>query len=372
MDNDRRLTRYAIDPGYAQYYEGRAFEPPRDTRYPGIAVWLLLKRRLEATGAQVATADSFADATDLSDVRLITHCWTDLSARLVKRGARPIVLVCGEVPTVAWKCYRLMPRLSSMFCHVFGYPGLARRISGRARFHETFDPNAKRTPPTDRWRDRSFIVAVNSNIKPTPVNLLELLRAVPSRLWSPLPVPLRPSVRRQLAGLLDRELSRELYSARYQLIRNFARVPGFDLYGRGWDNAGPLHQLASQEVLSCWRGPIEDKDDVVRRYRFALCVENCAFPGAISEKIFDGIFAGAIPVYLGAPDIERYVPPSTFVDIRRFSRFDELLLYLQTMDPLEAERMRAEGRDFVSSHRFDPFSQDEIAECLAAAALDAA
>ena len=42
------------------------------------------------------------------------------------------------------------------------------------------------------------------------------------------------------------------------------------------------------------------------------------FAGYISEKIFDCFFAGTVPLYLGAPDIEDYIPADTFIDLRQF------------------------------------------------------
>ena len=41
----------------------------------------------------------------------------------------------------------------------------------------------------------------------------------------------------------------------------------------------------------------------------------------ITEKIFDCFYAGTIPVYLGAPDVARWLPPECFIDMRRFGGY---------------------------------------------------
>eukprot|EP01048_Picozoa_sp_COSAG05_P005176 COSAG05_NODE_301_length_11860_cov_30.927812_3_plen_348_part_00 len=60
--------------------------------------------------------------------------------------------------------------------------------------------------------------------------------------------------------------------------------------------------------------------DVLRRYRFYLAFENTCEPGYITEKVYNALDAGAIPVYLGAPDVELYVPKGSIMDAREMAR----------------------------------------------------
>ena len=43
--------------------------------------------------------------------------------------------------------------------------------------------------------------------------------------------------------------------------------------------------------------------DIFKRYKFALVMENENYPGYVTEKIVNGFFGGAIPVYYGTTDI---------------------------------------------------------------------
>ncbi|MFC1672130.1 hypothetical protein ACFL01_03235, partial [Planctomycetota bacterium] len=112
----------------------------------------------------------------------------------------------------------------------------------------------------------------------------------------------------------------ELYSKRVEAIRWFERhhADDFDLYGIGWDEPNYFHgstfiralnhsrmlrRLLSKPFPS-YRGPVERKHDVLRRYRFSICYENARdIPGWITEKIFDCFFAGCVPVYWGANNV---------------------------------------------------------------------
>jgi len=51
---------------------------------------------------------------------------------------------------------------------------------------------------------------------------------------------------------------------------------------------------------------------------FVLCMENTITPGYVSEKFHDGILSRRVPLYLGCPNIEDYVPTDMFVDLRDF------------------------------------------------------
>lgn len=51
-------------------------------------------------------------------------------------------------------------------------------------------------------------------------------------------------------------------------------------------------------------GPVKDKVDFCRGYKFNLALENCSSPGYTTEKIMEAYAANAIPIYYGNPQIE--------------------------------------------------------------------
>ena len=98
------------------------------------------------------------------------------------------------------------------------------------------------------------------------------------------------------------------------------------------------------------------------RYRFAICYENMVLDGWITEKLFDCLYAGVVPIYLGAPDINDAVDPGCYIDARRFASYDEMQQYLDALSPTDYERLRAAGREYLGSDTFRQFSPDAFAD----------
>jgi hypothetical protein len=82
-----------------------------------------------------------------------------------------------------------------------------------------------------------------------------------------------------------------------------------------------------------WR---PSKLDVIANYKFDLAFENAITEDYVSEKFFDPLLAGAVPVYLGAPNVEMFAPGDhCFINTADFSGpkdLAEYLLYLQQHD----------------------------------------
>lgn len=58
----------------------------------------------------------------------------------------------------------------------------------------------------------------------------------------------------------------------------------------------------------------------IARYRFTLAFENSIARDYVSEKFFDPLIVGSVPVYLGAPNIDDYAPArDCFIRVADFS-----------------------------------------------------
>lgn len=61
-------------------------------------------------------------------------------------------------------------------------------------------------------------------------------------------------------------------------------------------------------------GPVKDKYEFQRQYKFSIAFENSAFPGYVTEKITQAWAAGTIPIYWGNPDIEKEFNNNAFIN----------------------------------------------------------
>ena len=157
-------------------------------------------------------------------------------------------------------------------------------------------------------------------------------------------------------------LASELYKDRLDAIRHFSRSADFDLFGRGWSDPSTLSEPEARAVARSYRGelPLFEKVSTLCNYRFALCFENTAFPGYVTEKIFDCFVAGCIPIYLGAPDIKDLLPASSFIDARDFHDFAGLESFIRALEPEVARDFIDAAAGFMSSKRAERFSQDHF------------
>ena len=163
---------------------------------------------------------------------------------------------------------------------------------------------------------------------------------------------------------------RELYSTRRISIRYFERnQPGnFDLYGIGWDRPSRFFERVfpwMQKTYPSYRGTVKNKWDVLPRYRFSLCYENIRDePGWVTEKIFDCMRAGCVPIYWGAANITDYVDADAFIDRRRFKSDAELESCLLGITEQQYERFQGAIQDYLRSERFAKFLPPAYADTI--------
>ncbi len=192
------------------------------------------------------------------------------------------------------------------------------------------------------------------------------------------------------ANKLPRLYWQELYTERMRAVEFFSRTDEIDLFGKGWDEPSirvgktwvpytvrRLHhglllrwqhfrpQPLLEAARRCYQGPARSKAETLGGYQFAVCFENSILKGWITEKIFDCFFAGTVPIYWGAPDIEDYVPADCFIDMRRFSGYRELRGYLKSLGEKDIQAYKENARAYLRSPRFRPFTKEAFAELFA-------
>ena len=164
--------------------------------------------------------------------------------------------------------------------------------------------------------------------------------------------------------------SRELYSARRDAIRCFEhKYPdNFDLFGFMWDKSPTLLERCLpwiRQSYPSYRGIAKNKWDVMPYYRFSICYENMRDePGYVTEKIFDSMRCGCVPIYWGAPNIHDYVDADAFIDRRQFKTNEELDSYLSNMTQQEYERFQKAIRSYLAGPRFARFLPTAYADTI--------
>ena len=115
-----------------------------------------------------------------------------------------------------------------------------------------------------------------------------------------------------------------------------------------------------------FKGTVAQKLDCLSNYRFCICFENEAFDVGLTEKIFDCLFAGTVPIYFGAPSIRKYVPEMSFIDFGSFGNYVDLHEYLRQMGNDEFLKMQSAGQEFINSKEFESWKPESVFSEIAA------
>ena len=171
---------------------------------------------------------------------------------------------------------------------------------------------------------------------------------------------------------------RELYSHRRNVIRWFESNAPDDLflYGKGWNDGEMIRYKSTFQKLIClrssyirpypsYRGPVERKREALKNFRFNFCFENASLiNGYITEKIFDTMLAGVVPIYWGAPDVFEFIPREAVISFPDFDSNADLYDFLRKMTESEWARYIRVADCFLSSDKIDQFSPRHFSETI--------
>lgn len=73
----------------------------------------------------------------------------------------------------------------------------------------------------------------------------------------------------------------------------------------------------------------ETKLETIGRYPFCIAFENSICADYVTEKLYDPLAAGTVPIYLGAPNVADFAPRHSYVDAADFSGPRDLAAYLR-------------------------------------------
>jgi hypothetical protein len=113
--------------------------------------------------------------------------------------------------------------------------------------------------------------------------------------------------------------SRINHSKRREYARELARYLEIDSYGKFMNNA----RIPNGQ----WR---PSKLEILPRYKFTLAFENTIARDYVTEKFFDPLICGSLPIYLGAPNVELFAPGDhSYINVSEYETPRALADYLQ-------------------------------------------
>jgi alpha(1,3/1,4) fucosyltransferase len=117
----------------------------------------------------------------------------------------------------------------------------------------------------------------------------------------------------------------DLAYLRTQIALQGYQMGKVDIYGKDWP-----HNISLEE--SRGEGFQERKAKILQNYHFNLCFENTNFDYYCTEKIWDSIQNGCLPIYYGLGNkIYEDFPKHSFIDYTEFGSPIELFQYIDSM-----------------------------------------
>lgn len=252
-------------PGSPGFMQNKFFV--RDSKDKRLEPFAHLRNELEARGILVETADCGSAPYDILLVHRIDINAGRLLALLSEcADTRLIYIVTEEEATCPLHCAKVLRQLA--FDAVLTWrPSII--ADGAVPYRYPNPTRAYESGPG--FNERNLLVAIAANKAP--------------RLFA----------------------NNQLYTTRRILFEKLMNDSRFHLYGPGWS--------FNPKAPGTYGGTIENKLDAVAQFRFSLILENTREPGGVTEKIFDAMSCGSVPVYLGAPDIAEWIPRTCYIDL---------------------------------------------------------
>ena len=128
---------------------------------------------------------------------------------------------------------------------------------------------------------------------------------------------------------------------RLDFYRALGKYRGVDSGGRALNNVG---------------GPVKDKMEFLRGYRFSIAFENAYYPGYTTEKILEAKKAGCIPIYWGNPEIALDFNTNSFVNAHAFRSFSQCIEYIEYLDRDDAAFKKVQEQPLLRGNEYTKYS----------------
>jgi len=299
---------------------------------------------------------------NLKDIYVIQELNAKHGIKLINLGAKGLVLTGAESPLFSYYFYDNFKKYIDKFIYKKLFNGSYKLIN------YNFD-NIKNTQfyfpsyslneefKNQEWNNRKFMVMIAANkngYSPCPSGMKNKF------IWSVHYIYKLFSISFKIAQ------ANELHSKRLEIIKYFAHKNRLDLFGSNWKEYFRFKISERNELKEIIEklNPsfVDDKIETLSKYKFTVCFENIAFDGYITEKIIHCFISGTIPIYLGANDINKFIPKSCFIDFRDFLNFEELDSYLTNLNERDALSIIENGKSFLESEDGKKYSYEYFAQ----------
>jgi hypothetical protein len=101
------------------------------------------------------------------------------------------------------------------------------------------------------------------------------------------------------------------------------------------------------------------KVEFFRRYKFTLSIEIAIWPGYMTEKLVDPMYANSIPIYVGDPQAQVSFDPSSYIDFASFTSMKQMLEFVREVDNDRALYLKLLAAPYYRNNTVPDYARDE-------------
>lgn len=327
---------FILDPSYREWLSNKIFDGLIYKKFIGSEWILSLHSKLIKMGFIFITSDIAIDLIKSKKINA-TDCFIILEGggqylkKLIKLGCHPQLSICQESPIFLPQAYE--NTLIRNFKYIFRFSGID---DFKSINHLIFPIRVDNYKSANMSYCNSSIAYISTN-KYIHNNFLFIpnkitIKSIKSMYWHYRNYLFHPIYRKYLPKLLYIDRINILY----KIINR-----GMDLhiYGSGWADLSeyPLMFLNKlKKISNSYKGYANSKSQTLEMYDFCLIIENTSINGLVTEKIYESLNSGCIPIYYGAKDIDKYVNKDIFINLNKFNTIEEGIefIYNLTVDEI--------------------------------------
>ena len=98
-----------------------------------------------------------------------------------------------------------------------------------------------------------------------------------------------------------------------------------------------LHNMDTDELEPRNGDWIKSKIEFLKKYKFTLAFENSVANGYITEKMYHPLQALSVPIYCGDPEVVKEVNPRSFINVKDYDNFDDVIERIKYLDTHDDE-----------------------------------
>jgi hypothetical protein len=100
-------------------------------------------------------------------------------------------------------------------------------------------------------------------------------------------------------------------------------------------------------------GGWQNNCNIYKPYKFVIAFENEQIEGYITEKLILPMIVRCIPIYLGAPDVNKYFNPKSFINVSDFNSFEDCIRYVIQVHNDDALYQKIVDQPFFYNNELD-------------------